>query len=114
MTTHYTQGDTAPPLAVALRRADGTAVDLTDAVEIELVVKMGPDTLVVAMAVVGDAANGAVEHVWVAGETDTVGTHRFAVRVTWNDDGVQTFPSSGYGTLKIQAAIEPPLPGLGD
>jgi hypothetical protein len=48
-----------------------------------------------------DPHTATVTHVWIAGETDTVGNMNVEVEATWPDGSVQTFPYLGYLRVSI-------------
>lgn len=93
------QNDTRPALLATLMTAEGTAVNLTGA---SLRFLMKSDSLKVdAPATVLDAEAGTIQYVWVAADTDTAGTFRAEVEVTYADLSIETFPNDSYWTINI-------------
>lgn len=87
-------GDLEPdlPLTCAL---DGVAVDLTDALAIEMLWRKPDGTTSLVDLSEVDPEAGTVKYVWEAGDTDEVGTHLCRVVVTHANSDPQTFPSDG-------------------
>lgn len=89
------KGDLLPDLAITCT-SDGTAVDLTSAVTVEVVCRrQGADTALFTRTATGDA-NGVVTYEWQQGDTDTVGRLLFEVLVTWPGAAPQRFPAVSY------------------
>ncbi|MGE3795096.1 MAG: hypothetical protein AB7I38_14375 [Dehalococcoidia bacterium] len=107
-TVYLKAGDLAPTLELTLTDGrTGTAVDLSTAESVTLVMTDRTGTVVVdhgPMTVV-DAATGQIERDWESGETDTPGICRAEVEVTWPGDRIQTFPAKGHITISIDADL---------
>lgn len=54
---------------------------------------------------VRDASKGFVEYQWDSSDVDTTGVYEVEIVVNFND-GDETFPSSGFKSLKITSDIE--------
>lgn len=97
------RNDRRPRFRVALT-ANAAPVDLTGAVAVRFIMKAGTTVKVsrLPMTVV-TAASGIVEYVWGATDTDTSGDYNVEVEVDWGGTPaeLQTFPSTGYFTVKI-------------
>lgn len=52
-----------------------------------------------------DAATGYVQYAWASGDTDTVGDFNVEVEVDWGGGELQTFPSTGYFSVKINTEL---------
>jgi Rib/alpha/Esp surface antigen-like repeat protein len=90
-------GDTAPVVRATLLDASGDPVDLTGAsVRFVMATAAGATPAVDDAATLADAASGAVEYAWVAGDTDTPGEYVCEFEVTYADGSTQTFPTEGY------------------
>lgn len=78
-------GVLTPPMELTVS-FDGAAVDLSQALTVELLWEL-PDgttrTVELEEADEGDLEVGEVRRVWVAGDTDVLGAHRGQIRVTW-------------------------------
>lgn len=102
-------GDLSPALQAVLYDDDpayGTPVDLTDAQSVSVTLKaFGATATSLPMTIVGAPINGVVTHAWIAGETDTPGSYRAEIVVTWNDDNQQTFPSSTTLIVEIAQSL---------
>lgn len=107
-TVYLKAGDLAPKLELTLTDGrSGTAVDLTTAESVTLVMTDRSGTIVVDhldMDVI-DAAAGEIERDWLAGETDTPGVYRAEVEVTWPGPKPQTFPAQGHLTVAIEGDL---------
>lgn len=95
------RGDTAPALVITCLD-DNVAVDLTTATSMRLVgTRDGGTTIAIDAAVTGNA-QGVVTYDLDAADTETTGTLRLEVEVTWPDGRKQSFPASGYLTLRVE------------
>lgn len=108
-------GDLAPPITVALKYDDGSAVDLSDADSVVFRMKRhGTEVgLVEADAVIdNDPTTGKAEYAFQSGETDEAGNYDGEFSVVWGAGapvpGPQTFPSSSYVRIKITKRIPSP------
>lgn len=99
--------DLEPKYVATLRNADGTAVDLTNATSVSLIVKQqnGAKNFKSAGAFV-NRANGIVSYTWTSGNTDTTGTFQMEWEVVWPTNRPETFPNNGYDTLVIGASLD--------
>ena len=103
------RGDTTPSFRA--RCMDGsTAVDLTTATTIKLLMKDETNTLIVNASMIKEdqtqaATKGYVHYDWQSADTDTAGLHRAEVEVTWSNGKVQTFPRDGYVKVLIAADL---------
>jgi hypothetical protein len=111
------RADTMPALAATLEDASG-AVNLAGAtVQFRLASTVsatsadgcvtyspGP-VLFTKSAVVTDAANGAVKYNWSTGDAATVGYFLGEFIATFADGSKQTFPTSGFIPVVVNAAL---------
>lgn len=111
-TFHIKQGDLAPRLDFTLLD-DTTPIDLTLAVAARLHMrnllaglKVDAPVLLAADQAV-DTGKGSYH--WIAGDTDTPGTYRAEIEVTWADGRIQTFPADGYFTVKVVRELDAAL-----
>jgi hypothetical protein len=96
------KNDTWPPLAFTLSDAAGP-VDLTDAQQVMLRMKLGRKTVhgICSPAPDQDAHPGAGTYSWVPEDTSIVGKWRAEFEVTWVDGTVVTFPNDDYLEIEI-------------
>lgn len=86
--------------------ANGAPIDLTGASSVSFQMYTSAGTVKVAKtaATIVDGPTGVVEYAWAAGDTDTPGTYNAEFEVLWGTEP-QTFPSSGYFTITINADL---------
>jgi hypothetical protein len=97
------QGDTRHAIRAVLKTVNGVAIDLTGAtVRFKMAERTGV-VLVDRETVTG--ANGTVEFVFNAGETDTIGKHYAEFLVTYADGRVETFPNKGKIEINVESRI---------
>ena len=107
---YYKQHDLEPSLNFALQNADGSAILLTGATGVNIILRPTGATsgeTKHAMTVV-DAANGLVRHTWISGDTNTVGTYDLECEIIWPTSRPQTVPNHGYDTLIISDDLDSP------
>jgi hypothetical protein len=100
--------DLQPSIQATLYQG-GIPVDLTGAASVKFTMTLigGSTPKVNAAAVVVSAASGVVRYDWVAADTDTIGDYYGEWQVLWTAGSKpQTFPSSGYHTISIQADLD--------
>jgi hypothetical protein len=99
---YVNQGDLLPALTGTLLNPDLSAVDLTGAtISLELF-QMATSTLITLPAQVAgaDPTLGLVEHIWVAGETNTSGAYFYHWVVSWpGPTGPESFPNDTRGLV---------------
>lgn len=106
-TLQMKKDDLEPKFIATLRNADGTAVDLTNATSVSLIVKQqGGPKYFKGSAVFIDRSNGIVSYTWASGNTDTVGSFQMEWEVIWPTNRQETFPNTGYDTLIIGASLD--------
>lgn len=89
------RGDLEPDLTITCT-SNGSAVDLTAATSIQVVVRAeGASTPLFTRTATGNAS-GVVTMPWTAGDTDTVGRLLVEVLVTWPGSKPQRFPATSY------------------
>jgi hypothetical protein len=96
------RNDRRPRWRVQLK-ANGTPVDLTGAAAVRFTMKVGTTTPKVnkqPMTII-TPETGIVEYAWGAADTDTANTFNAEVEVDWGGSELQSFPSTGYFTIKI-------------
>lgn len=108
-TTFYLKkGDTNPKIEAVLSDSSGP-VDLAGAtVTLRMSVEGGTDPILEEAVVIADAANGAVEYQWQAGDTDTIGTHIIEWKVEFADGTIATFPRGDtlFNYVVIQKIVD--------
>jgi hypothetical protein len=102
--------DTRPTLRVTLKEGDPaapTAVDLTSATSVKLLMKPIPSGTVISRsgAFVSPRTGGQVDFTFQAADTATAGDYNGEVEVTWSDGGIETFPNSTYLAITIMADL---------
>lgn len=98
------QFDTSPSIGMNLQTADGTAVDITNALEVRFHMRTRgetPTVVIDARAQVVDAVEGQVKYDWLRSDTAEPGRYEAEVEVTYTDGSVETFPNGGYETITI-------------
>lgn len=100
MTATIKRGDAEPALRLTLTGADGP-VDLTAATTVRLLLAARNGTLAVDAALAARPANGQLTYTWGLTDTAAIGSYRVEVEVTWPGGRKQTFPSDGYGAVRI-------------
>lgn len=108
MVLYVKRGDLEPSVSAVLDDA-GTLVDLTAATSVRFVMTSSTGVVKVNRAMTkGNQTTdpGLVTMAWQTADTDTAGTYRGEVEVTWPGSRPQTFPGDGYLNILI-------LPDLG-
>lgn len=106
-TLQMKKDDLEPKYVATLRNADGTAVDLSNATSVSLIVKQqGGAKYFKGTAAFIDKPNGIVSYTWTSGNTDTVGSFQVEWEVIWPTNRPETFPNVGYDTLIIGASLD--------
>lgn len=101
------KGDTLPDIQAALTSgttsATQTAVDLTTATSIILVLKStsGGQASRKTGSVVGGPTNGIVKYIWQAGDTATSGVFNAEWEITFSAGRIQSFPNDSYFQIII-------------
>ena len=94
-TAYLKQNDTSPTLDAILTDANGTVVDVTNAIVRFHMLKIGATTLKIdAAASVIDGAAGHVRYALQNGDTDTPGTYKAEYQVTCPDGSIETFKNT--------------------
>lgn len=96
-------GDTRPFLRVQLVYADKSLPNLISSMSVTFKMRSRTTGEVVleTEAVVIISEKGIVEYQWVSGDTNTVDDYDVEWMVLWNDGREQTFPSEGFGFVRI-------------
>lgn len=91
------QNNLEPDLEISVSKADGSAVNFTDALGVVLRF-LKPDGSIVSRnaTFTAPASSGKVKASWQAGDTDQVGLYRGEFTITWPVAEPQTVPSEGY------------------
>jgi len=97
------QGDTRHAVRAALKKADGTTVDLTGATVLFKLAERNGTVLVNREATAG--ADGVAEFIFNTGETDKVGVLYAEFFVTYADGRVETFPNKGKIVINVESRI---------
>lgn len=104
------QGDTGPVLRKQMLDADGAAVDLTGATDVEFHMRPeGGTTATVNAAADPDPDQGAntgyIEYQWVEADTATAGTFEAEFQATLADGTTITWPNRGYMLIVVEGQI---------
>jgi len=100
------QNDTSPDFQRTLLDSDGVAVPLTGAtVRFHMYDQMRTTAKIDGAATITDAANGVVVYSWAAGDTDTTGWYWGEFEVTFSDGSIETFPNTGYTSIKVSPEL---------
>ena len=99
------QNDLLPELDAILQAANGSPVNLTNAVSIVFHMREEDgETMKITDGIVvinDNPATGQVSYAWVDTDTDTSGLFYCEFEVTWPGSKIQTFPSRGYVSVQI-------------
>ena len=95
------KGDRAPSVEATLRRADRTAIDLTNATSVNF--QMGE---LDNAAIIVSAEDGQVRYDWGSTETDTAGVFNAEFKILWNDGRQQTVPNRTVIKVYITEDVE--------
>lgn len=89
-------------------KGDGTAIDLSEAQSVRFIMADAKGAMKVdgACSVI-NATTGEIEYAWQAGDTDTSGTYRAEIQITFSDGRIETVPSRGYEHIEIQDDLRP-------
>lgn len=90
-------------LLVPVLAENGQAIDLTYALQVVFGMRLqGASTLRVLgqMAIVNPTL-GAVSYTWQTNDLAVAGAYQGAMRVTWDDGSLETFPNSGFLPLTV-------------
>lgn len=98
------RNDTRTAIKAELKSPKGDPIDLTGASVVFTMVKYGR-ILVNRDADVLDEETGKVAFVFEEGETAETGDMKAEFEVTYPDGSVETFPNSGYISIKIEADL---------
>lgn len=106
------RNDLLPVLETRLDR-DGSPVDLTDAVEVRLLVKRS-STIKINQTMTWDVdqtvnggKRGIVTYAWQTGDTDTAAEYSVEYQVMWSGNRPETFPDGGYDVLQVVKDLGP-------
>ena len=102
------KGDLLPDVTTQLIGPDGNPLNLTGVTSVTFLVRTVSGRLLVnrAASIVEPATDGRVRHAWVAGDTDTIGTHNVEWRVVYPGAKPMTIPSRGYDQIEISARLD--------
>lgn len=109
-TTTIKRGSTLPALTASLVDASNTAVNLTTATSVTMVMRSqaGIAPKVSKTATITNAATGAVSYSWTSQDTDTAGRYDVEWIVNWASGDVQRFPIQGYQSVSIEEDLTTP------
>lgn len=101
------RNDTAPSFTATCTDSAGDAVDITGSTVRFHMVGPVPSTAVKvdAAATIVSGTAGTVRYDWQEGDTDTSGSYKAEVEVTFSDNTVRTFPTTNYSTVRIRSDL---------
>lgn len=112
-TAYYSHNDTAPPLRRRLEEGDGSAMDLTNADSVTIIISpaqyshyYSPKAPIVDRGpcqIEDPRTGGWVFWVPQVGDLDPVGQYHYVFEVGWNDGTFQTVPAHTYETMVIRS-----------
>jgi hypothetical protein len=98
------RNDTRPTIVINLKEgnpASPTAINLTTAVSVKLIMKMGATTIT-RPATVTNPSGGQITVTFLAADTQTSGDYQAEVEITWDASGnKETVPNDGYLAIRI-------------
>lgn len=104
MTLIFKQGDTRHAIHATLKDVQGNTVDLSAAtVRFKMRHYLQKNVVIHKLPTVD--GDNAVHVVFDTGDTDVPGLYKGEFTVTYADDRIETFPSSGYIEIKIEDKI---------
>lgn len=95
------RGDTRYAIKAILKDADGDPVNLEGCEVKFFMAPLGQLAVISREPHIENAANGEVWVVWVPGETNKSGVYRSEFKVKYPDGKIETFPNTGYISIKI-------------
>lgn len=84
-------GDTEPPLSATLRDS-GSAIDLTGAALVRVIMRSGA-TIITGDCDIVNPTGGVVEYSWATGDTDIAGEYETEFEITWAPGRIETVPN---------------------
>lgn len=99
------QNDLRPDVEPVYLEKNSSAVDLSNATEIEFHLNDRPrkeGNILSKPASIVDAKNGEVKYEWEEGDTDLDrGKYYWEFEIHWDDGDPETFPTDGFRTLMV-------------
>jgi hypothetical protein len=92
------------PYEYTLKKLDGSAIDLTDADNVKMVmIKDGSSipTIDDACGISSPATSGKVTYAWTVAQTGTTGFYWLKFIITWKNGKIEEVPSNGYDYILI-------------
>lgn len=102
------QDDTYPPLQATLSE-NGSAIDLTTATSVEVVLKgQASSTVITGACTYPSPTTGGVSYAWQIGDTATPDTYAVEWMITWTGGKEQTVPNSSTAnpTVEIDSRLD--------
>lgn len=101
------QNDTNPPYSIFLTETINgviAPVDLTGCTaQFVMINRLGETVKVNQPAdILSPTTSGQVQYQWVSGDTDTVGSYKIVIHITYASGKVRTFPDTGYDSIDIE------------
>lgn len=93
-------GDTWPPLATTLTKADGQPIDLTTADNVKINMRTPTNDIRQGTCTVTNGTLGVVSYTFVPGDTATAGIYKLEWEINF-PSGTQTAPNDGYKELLV-------------
>lgn len=104
-TFNMKRGDTVPSIRRQLMGGDGIPVDLTGAVVRFSMKDYRGIKIMREECEIIDASTGVVQYNWQAGDTSVDGKYCAEFEVTYDNDGVETFPNFEFINVVIYKDI---------
>lgn len=99
------QNDTRPVFQAALKKGDGSAINLTGAT-VEFHMRRGPSDVISASAEIYDASTGVIRYEWQAGDTSICGDFPAEAEITYPDASVETVPNESNWTVRVTPELD--------
>jgi hypothetical protein len=105
MTFSIKKDSTSPALRATLQYDDCSVVNLTNATVRFHMRRFGQTATVVDAAATVVSVGGVVEYQWAVGNTANIDSYEAEFEVTYADNTVEKFPSSGFISVEVTEAI---------
>lgn len=96
--------DNYPALNATLT-ANGTAIDLTTAISVKIILK-GTTLLITGTCTIVTPASGIISYTWATTDLAVADTYQVEFEITWPSSKIQTVPNSGTNSILVVADLE--------